>query len=105
MSEEVVKALIVALFGTGGATFIWTLVKSYIAWRGSAELREDKVIARLEEFERRCREELACERRMGHYWFNRAGTLEYELRKAGLPIPEMPPKPHPFKRDSSTLDP
>lgn len=104
MSEGVVKALIAALFGTGGATFIWTLVKSYIAWRGSAELREDKAIARLEEFERNCREELACERRMGHYWYNRVGTLEYELRKAGLPIPEMPPKPHPFKRDSDTLN-
>ena len=104
MSEGVVKALIVALFSTGGATFIWTLAKSFIAWRGSAELREDKVISRLEKFERNCREELACERRMGHYWFNRAGTLEYELRKAGVPIPARPPKPHPFQSDSGTLN-
>lgn len=93
MSEGVVEALIIALFGTGGATFIWTLVKSFIAWRGSAELREDKAIARLEEFERRCREELACERRMGQYWYAWAGQLEYEMRKAGMPVPERPPEP------------
>lgn len=103
LTEDVAKTLIVALFTAGGATFIWTVVKSFIAWRDSADLREGKVIARLEKFERNCREELACERKMGHYWYNWSGTLEYELRKAGIPIPEMPPKPQPFKKDSGTL--
>ena len=93
MSEEVVKALIIALFGTGGATFIWTLVKSYIAWRGSAELREDKAIGRLEEFERRCREDLECEREWGHYWRLWSGMLEYRLEQAGIERPVPPKKP------------
>lgn len=100
MSEDVVKALIVALFGTGGATFIWTLVKSYIAWRGSAELREDKVIARLEEFERRCREELEHSRAWEAWWRLWAGRLEYRLERHGIPLPARPPEPAPLEEEA-----
>ena len=104
MSEDLAKALIVALFSTGGATFIWTLVKSYIAWRDSAELREDKAIARLEEFERRCREELECEREWSQHWRMWAGKLEYAMEQRGHPLPERPSPPARPSDINSLLD-
>lgn len=91
--ESLTRTLILALLTTGGATFVWTAFRSIIAWRDSAEGREDKAIARLEAYERDCREQLACERRMGQYWYAWAGQLEYEMRKAGMPVPERPPEP------------
>jgi hypothetical protein len=91
MSEQTVQNIILALLTAGGATFIWTVVKSVIAFKNSAEGREDKAVGRLEQFERNCREELAYERRWGAYWSRRAATLEHRLIKAG----EMPPEPEP----------
>lgn len=93
MSEETVRALVLALLGTGGATFIWTVAKSVIAWRNSAEGREDKAVARLEQFERDCREQLKSEREWGSYWQRRAATLEYGLRQNGIDPPAAEPRP------------
>lgn len=96
MSEDTVRILIVTLFGAGGATFIWTVVKSIIAYRDSAEGREDRAVARLERFEEDCRSQLAHERVLVNYWCQWAGTLEYALRTAGVTVPERPDMPvHP----------
>jgi len=96
MSEETVRALVVALLGTGGATFIWTVAKSVIAWRNSAEGREDKAVARLEQFERDCREQLRGEREWGSYWQRRSAMMEYALRQNGIEPPATGPQPgHP----------
>lgn len=93
MSEETVRALVIALLGTGGATFIWTVAKSIIAWRNSAEGREDKAVARLEQFEKDCREQLRGEREWGSYWQRRAATLDYVLRRNGIEPPLAAPEP------------
>ena len=76
MSDETVQAIILALLGTGGATFIWTCVKSVIAFRNNAEGREDKAVGRLERFEASCRKQLRNERAWGSYWSRRAAVLE-----------------------------
>lgn len=91
--NELIQLIVVALLGTGGATFLWTAVRSIIAWRDSAEGREDKAVARLELFEKNCREQLECERTMSSWWRHRVGELEYALSKAGLPIPPESPRP------------
>ena len=96
MSDELAQALIVALFGTGGATFIWTLTKSIIAFRDSAAGREDKAVGRLERFEADCRRQLEQERACTAWWQRRAGVLAHTLEVAGVPVPpehEAPP-PH-----------
>lgn len=93
MSEAVVRDLIVALLGVGGAAFIGALVKSYLALRDSAEGREDKAIARLERYERDCRAQLKQERAMGAYWYRVAGIYAYVLERSGIPEPPLPPPP------------
>jgi hypothetical protein len=90
VSEQTVQTLIVALLGTGGAAFIWTVAKSIIAFRHSAEGREDKAVARLEKFEEACRDQLREERAWGSHWQRRSATLEYLLRQNGIPVPEDP---------------
>lgn len=93
MSDQTVQAIVIALLGTGGATFIWTVAKSIIAFKNSAEGREDKAVARLEKFEEDCRSQLLLERSWGAYWQRRAATLEYVLRQNGIPVPAADPEP------------
>jgi len=93
MSEETVQTIVVALLGTGGATFIWTVAKSVIAWRNSAEGREDKAVARLEQYEKSCRDQLQTERGWGAYWHRRAATLEYVLLQNGIEPPSAGSEP------------
>lgn len=93
MSDETIRAIVIALLGTGGATFIWTVVKSIIAYRNSAEGREDKAVARLEQYEKDCREQLRTERAWGSYWQRRAATLEYLCITNGIAVP--PKEDHP----------
>jgi hypothetical protein len=102
MSESVLNTLIVALLSAGGATFIWTVVRSVIAYRNSAEGREDKAIARLEKFEENCRDQLARERTWGAYWQRRTATMEHAIlahvckvdgTSLELPPFEEPPEP------------
>lgn len=87
MDKNLLNTLIITLLGTGGATFVWTVVRSFIALRNSAESREDKAVARLEKFESQCREQLARERAWGGYWNARAANLEHTLRVNGITPP------------------
>lgn len=93
MNDSTIQAVVVALLGTGGATFIWTVAKSIIAFKNSAEGREDKAVARLEKFEEDCRDQLLTERQWGAYWQRRAATLEYVVRQNGIEPPVAPPEP------------
>ena len=97
MSDETFRALIVALLSTGGATFIWTLFKSVIAYKNSAEGREDKAVGRLERFESDCRSQLTHERKWSAYWSRRAAIYEriilVKLGAEHLPTPEPDPGP------------
>lgn len=95
MSENTVQVIVFALLGTGGATFIWTVVKSIIALRNSAESREDKAVARLEQFEEDCRSQLWTERQWGAYWQRRSAMMEYVLRQNGIEAPPTGPQPEP----------
>lgn len=94
MSEETVRTIILALLGTGGATFIWTVAKSVIAWKNSAEGREDKAVARLEQFEKDCRAQLRTEREWGTYWQRRSGQAEYILHREGIEFNPTGQPPH-----------
>jgi hypothetical protein len=96
--ESVINTLIIALLGTGGAAFIWAVARSIIAWKNSAELREDKAVARLEKFEASCREDLEFERRVSAYWQRMAGSMEHVLIRNGL---EVPPIGSPPQRGSA----
>lgn len=99
MNEGTWQTIIVALLGTGGATFVWTVAKSFLAYRDSAEGREDKAVGRLEEFEAECRRQLAWEREMGAYWYRVAGILEHTLAVHGVDIPLLPPQPSQLRKD------
>ena len=93
MNEQTVQNVILALLTAGGATIVWTVVKSIIAFKNSAEGREDKAVGRLEKFEANCREELAIERKWGAYWSRRAAVLERALLVNGIEPPPMAPEP------------
>jgi hypothetical protein len=93
MNGQTTQAIVLALLGTGGATFIWTVAKSILAFKNSAEGREDKAVARLEQFEKSCREQLQTERQWGSYWQRRAAELEYVVRQNGITPPVAPPEP------------
>lgn len=85
--------LVLALLAAGGATFVWTVVRSIIALRNSAESREDKAVARLERYEQECREQLAHEREWGAYWSRVAGLYAHAMASAGVPEPQLPQPP------------
>jgi len=95
MSEQTLQNIILALLTAGGATFIWTVVKSVIAFRNSAEGREDKAVGRLEKFEADCRSQLRMERAWGAYWSRRAASLERVILVNLGPehVPECEPAP------------
>jgi hypothetical protein len=94
VSDETLRIVVLSLLGTGGATFIWTVIKSVIALRNSAEGREDKAIGRLEKFEEDCRAQLVTERRWGLFWYRRASQFERLLTLNGVDIPP-PSSPEP----------
>lgn len=86
--------LIIALLTAGGATFVWTVAKSVIAFKNSAEGREDKAVGRLESFEADCRRQLTHERRWSGYWQRRAARYERLLLVNGIDIPaDLEPEP------------
>ena len=87
MSEGTTQTLILSLLGAGGTTFVWTIVKSYIAFRNNAEGREARAVGRLEKYESECREQLAREREWGSFWYRRAGLLEHTLAAHGIETP------------------
>lgn len=85
--------VVTALLAAGGAMSVWTVVRSIIALRNSAESREDKAVARLERFEQECREQLAHEREWGAYWSRVAGLLSHAMATAGVDEPQLPKPP------------
>lgn len=85
--------VVVALLSVGGATFIWTAVQSFLALRNNAESREDKAVARLEQFEEDCRRQLSWERQSGAYWVQVAGIYSHALLMNGIPLPATPAPP------------
>lgn len=91
--DDLARTFIVALIGAGGATFVWTITKSLIALRDNTDGREDRAVARLERYERGCREELDYERRMSAYWCRCTGILQHTLAVNGIPMPNMPRRP------------
>jgi hypothetical protein len=99
MNEQTVQNIILALLTAGGATFVWTVVKSIIAYKNSAEGREDKAVGRLERFEEDCRVQLAYERRWGSYWSRRAAILERALVLHAGHEHVPPPEPEPTRED------
>lgn len=97
--------LVTVLLGAGGATFIWTVTRSYIAVRDGAERREDKAVARLEAFEGSCREQLERERAWRDHWQRVAGIYAYALGVHGIPDPPLPPPPPPAGTDRGSPTP
>ena len=93
VSDETIRTVLIALLGTGGATFIWTVVKSIIAYRESAEGREDRAVARLEQYEEDCRRQLAHERDLVAYWARCTGILMHTLAVRGINPPDLPQRP------------
>ena len=88
MNGSTVQTVILALLSAGGGAFIWTLAKSILAFRDSAEGREDKAVARLETYEKDCREQLAHERLWGAYWQRKSAILEHALLINGIDVPD-----------------
>lgn len=93
MSQDTLRDVVLALLGTGGATFIWTAARSILAFKSADESREDKVISRLEGYERECRAQLERERAWGDYWHRTAATYGYLLMKNGITVPDEKPRP------------
>lgn len=90
---QIPNDLIILLLGTGGATFLWTVAKVYLAIRDNAESREDKAVRRLSDWEADCRQQLAREREMGAYWFRVTGIYSHALLSHGVEEPMLPPRP------------
>lgn len=94
------EKIVVLLLGAGGATFIWTVVRSYLAIRGAAETREAVAIRNLErwrdEADRRaqvCHQRLEVQTDFAEFWRFRASDLEHQLHLNGVPVPPLPPRP------------
>ena len=87
----------------GGATFIWTVTRSYLAIRGRVDSREDKALERMALHEDKAWDELAQERTWGAYWFRRAAILERQLIKHGIAVPNTGPEPVQADKQSSSV--
>lgn len=94
------EQIIVLLLGAGGATFIWTVVRSYLAIRGAAETREAVAVKNLErwrdEADRRAavwQKKYEMQVDLTEFWRYRAATLEHRMNLAGVEVPPLPPRP------------
>jgi hypothetical protein len=94
------EQIIVLLLGAGGATFIWTVVRSYLAIRGAAETREAVAVKNLErwrdEADRRAavwQKKYEMQIDLTEFWRSRAAGLEHRMNLAGLEVPPLPPRP------------
>lgn len=93
MDAEFAQWLIAVLLGSGGAAFIWTVTRSYLAIHGRVDQREDRALERMEHNETDARGQLVQERMWGSYWFHRAAVLERELILHKIDIPDTGPEP------------
>jgi hypothetical protein len=89
------QLVITLLLGAGGATFVWTVTRSYLAIKNRADSREDTALSRMEQHEIKARDELEQERAWGAYWFRRAAILERALIRNGIEAPYTGPEPVP----------
>lgn len=94
------EQIIVLLLGAGGATFIWTVVRSYLAIRGAAETREAVAVKNLErwrdEADRRAsvwQKKYEMQVDMTDYWRGRSAILEFAMHEQGCTVPPLPAKP------------
>jgi hypothetical protein len=94
------EQIIVLLLGAGGATFVWTLVRSYLAIRGAAETREAVAVKNLERWRdhsdyraKMLEQKLEHQTDLTEYYRFRSATLEYQMTSEGLEVPPPPPKP------------
>lgn len=101
--------LVLFVLAGGGAVGLFTLVRAYLAVRGSVETREAQAIANLEQWrrdadsradaasgrEQRCLDSLNRERDWGRYWQLRAARAERALIANGLEVPAQPARPAP----------
>lgn len=81
------------VLGVGGATFIWTVTRSYLAVKARTDSREDRAMERMENAEARALQDLADEREWGAFWFRRAALLESVLLLNHIEVPPLPPTP------------
>jgi hypothetical protein len=81
------ETLVLVLLGSGGAAFIWTVTRSYLAVRSRVDLREDKALERMERNEGSMQAQMKRQREWGMYWYRRAAVLETELIKHSIPVP------------------
>ena len=93
MSDETLRAVAIGLLSSGGAAFVWALARSILAFRNSAEGREDRAVSRLEQYEFDCRQQLRTERGWGAHWYRVAALYEYRLLQNGIELPTTPPEP------------
>lgn len=87
MGKNFIEGVVYILLGSGGAAFIWTITRSYLAIRGRVDTKEDKALKWILSDQEDCRRSLARERTWGAYWFRRAGQYEHELASHGIPFP------------------
>lgn len=98
--KDVLTALITALIGAGGATFVGTLLKGWGSLRSGARAREREAVSDLararDEAEDRCREAVADR----DYWRGIAARYAYQMMRAGKtpsppdPVPPSERRPH-----------
>ena len=85
--REVLTALITALIGAGGATFVGSLIRGWGSLRTGARARERETLAELI----RSRNEAEADR---DFWRDTAAGYRWQLRQAGIaPVPADPVQP------------
>lgn len=98
------EQVLVLILGAGGATFLWTAVRSYLAIKDNADTREDKAVANLERYRLladqradRAEKRLGWQADVADFWRRRSVSLEALLIRKGheAEIPPLPPRPAP----------
>lgn len=97
------QQIVVLVLSGGGAAAIFTMVKAFLAVRGSTDTREASAIANLERWRLQADEradgfyqDLCFERGVSAYWMRRAAELEHAFRASGGEVPPAePPPPRP----------
>lgn len=85
--REVLTALITALIGAGGATFVGSLIRGWSSLRTGARARERETLAELIH----SRNEAEADR---DFWRDVAAGYRWQLRAGGIdPVPANPVQP------------
>lgn len=96
------QQVVVLLLSGGGAAAIFTLVKAWLAIRGSVDTREQTAIAHLERWRKEADDRarhayrlLDYQRDVSAYWQRRCGMAEHLLAYNGIDMPDAPNPPSP----------